>query len=170
LKESVTAPRSRRAFRWAGALVVLSSLAAGACNKVESCRPGTLFLNLSLGAYTSADELDVAVGVAGTADGGGTQETKLTLKPNSSSGGVEVTFPDGYPMGKAVTVTLTLLSKGAPLAQRTGMIAALPASCAALTIDFATTDGGGDGSAGGASGSGGAGGGAGHAGSGGGAG
>ncbi len=168
-------PRSGRASHWVGALVVLAALAGTDCSKVESCRPGTLFLNVSVGAYTSADELDVAVGVAGTADGGGTQVTKLTLKPNSSSGGVEVTFPAGYPMGQAVTVTLTLLSKGAALAQRTGMITALPTGCAALTIDFATTDGGTDGSAGGASGSGGvggrgggAGGSAGHAGTGGG--
>jgi hypothetical protein len=140
-----------------GAWLFLAALVAAGCNKTESCRTGTLFLNVGLGAYTNVDELDVDVSVADASDGGGPRHTVLTLKPGHSAGGVEVDFPDGYPTGKAVTVTLTLRSMGAEVAQRVSAIAALPPGCTAVSVDFAATDGG-SGGVGGAAGAGGHGG------------
>jgi hypothetical protein len=143
----------------AGAWLFLAALVAVGCNKTESCRSGTLFLNVGLGAYANVDELDVDVAVADGSGGGGPRHTVLTLKPGHTSGGVEVDFPDGYPTDKSVTVTLTLRSMGLDVAQRVSTIAALPPGCTAVSVDFAATDGGGGGVAGtaGAGGRGGAG-------------
>jgi hypothetical protein len=137
-----------------GAWLFLAALIAAGCSKTESCRTGTLFLNVGLGAYTNADELDVDVSIAGGADGGVPRHTVLTLKPGHPTGGVEVDFPDGYPTDKSVTVTLTLRSMGAEVAQQVSPVSALPPGCTALTVDFAAADGG-AGGAGGTSGAGG---------------
>ena len=139
--------------------LLVAALAAAGCNKVESCRSGTLFLNIGLGAYTNIDELDVDVAVADALDGGGPRHTVLTLKPGHLSGGVEVDFPDGYPTDKSVMVTLTLRSLGVEVAQQVSTIVALSPGCTAFSVDFAATDGGGDGAGGhgGAAGGGGAG-------------
>jgi hypothetical protein len=133
---------------WAGALVLVSALVIAACSKVESCRSGTLFLNVNLGRYTSADELDVDVSVTGAIDGNSPRHTVLTLKAGATSGGVEVEFPSGYPTGETVTVTLTLLSGGTQLAERALTISSLPPGCTTASVDFTATDGGTDGSAG----------------------
>ncbi len=149
------------ARRWTssqvGAWLFVAALVAAGCSKTESCRTGTLFLNVGLGAYTNADELDVDVSVADGADGGGPRHTVLTLKPGHPTGGVEVDFPDGYPTDKSVTVTLTLRSMGAEVAQQVSPIAALSPGCTAITVDFAAADGG-SGGVGGTSGAGGRGG------------
>jgi hypothetical protein len=125
-----------------GTGLFLAALIAAGCNKTESCRSGTLFLNVGLGAYTDIDELDVDVSVTNGSDGGGPRHTVLTLKPGHTAGGVEVDFPDGYPADKSVTVTLTLRSMGAEVAQRVSTIAALSPGCTAISVDFAASDGG----------------------------
>ena len=136
-----------------GLLAVAGALAG--CSKVESCRPGTLFLTVALGPYaSSAGKLDVDVTLSAMADAGSApQQTELTLKPGSQRGGVEVQFPAGYPAGQSATVTLTLLSgAGAELAERV-VTELLPSGCGAVTVDFGLTDAGTD-AGGGASGGG----------------
>jgi len=144
-----------RVLSGAGAFLIVVALASAGCGKVESCKSGTLFLNVNLGPYTSADQLDIDVSVLDSVDGGGTHHTTLTLKTGSTEGGVEVQFPNGYPAGKTVSVTLTLRSGASQLAQRVVSIPTLPPSCTALGVDFAAVDGGAGGSSGGASGNGG---------------
>jgi hypothetical protein len=78
-----------------GALVAAMALATGGCGKVASCRPGTLFLNVQLGPYATANRLDVDVSVTGAA----TQHTSLTLASGAGAGGVEVRS-NGYPAAR----------------------------------------------------------------------
>ncbi len=128
------------------------------CGKTESCRPGTLFVNVDLGAFAQANLLEVDVTVAG----GTTSHGQLTLG-GSAAGGVEIDFPSGYPAGKSATVVLTLASGTTALAQRSETVA-LVAGCTSITVDFGA-DGGvggssgtaGRGGAGGSTGGGGAG-------------
>jgi hypothetical protein len=144
------------------AALVLVAASVG-CDKTESCRPGTLFVNVELGAFAQANLLDVDVTVAGT-----TSHGQLTLK-GGAAGGVEIDFPHGYPAGQSATVVLTLDSGTTQLAQRTQTVP-LVAGCTSITVDFAP-DGGAGGSSGtaGRGGAGGAGGATGNAGAGGGA-
>jgi hypothetical protein len=152
-------------------LLLATGALATACSKVESCRPGTLFLTVELGPYyATADRLDVDVTLeaAGDAAASAPKHTELTLKPGSRSGGVEVQFPDGYEAGRTAMITLTLFSGGSSLAGRL-VTPVLPPGCGVvMTVDFGVGDAGsGDGSAG-AAGSAGTGGGAGTGGAGGG--
>ena len=130
-------------------LVALSALGTAACSKVESCRPGTLFVAVELGPYTnSADQLDVAVTLeaGGDAAASAPKQTQLALKPGTRSGGVEVQFPNGYETGRTATITLTLLSGGSSLAARVAT-EVLPPGCGTLTVDFGAGDAGSDGRA-----------------------
>src|SRR5450755_1571984 len=130
-------------------LVATSALGAAACSKVESCRPGTLFVDVELGPFAnSADQLDIEVTLEASGDAAATapKQTPLTLKPGSRSGGVEVQFPDGYETGRTAVITLTLLSGGSPLATQVVM-PMLPPGCGALTVDFGAGDAGSDGRA-----------------------
>jgi hypothetical protein len=139
-----------------GALATATALVTGGCGKVASCRPGTLFLNVQLGPYATANRLDVDVSVAGAAS----QHTSLTLTSGAGAGGVEVQFPNGYPGGSSATVTLTLFSQTTQIAQQISIIK-LVGDCSTATIDFGSSDAGSDAradAAGGASGSVGAGG------------
>jgi hypothetical protein len=114
-----------------------------ACSKSESCRPGTLFLSVNLGAYAQADKIDVAVTVAGVT----TSQMPLTLKAGSgSAGGVEVDFPNGYTSGETVSVTLTLFEGTTELAQQIATVT-LAAGCTSLAVDF-DQDGGASGTGG----------------------
>ncbi|HTB60246.1 MAG TPA: hypothetical protein VLC06_20385, partial [Polyangia bacterium] len=130
-------------------LVALSAVGTAACSKVESCRPGTLFVAVELGPYAnSADRLDVDVtlGAGGDAAASAPKQTQLALKPGIRSGGVEVQFPNGYEAGRTVTITLTLLSGESSLAARVAT-AVLPPGCGTLTVDFGAGDAGSDGRA-----------------------
>ena len=130
-------------------LMAMSALGAAACSKVESCRPGTLFVAVELGPYTnSADQLviDVTSEASGDAAASAPKQTQLALKPGTRSGGVEVQFPNGYETGRTATITLTLLSGGSSLAARVAT-EVLPPGCGALTVDFGASDAGSDGRA-----------------------
>ena len=136
--------------RFAVLLVATGALGTAACSKVESCRPGTLFVTVELGPYAnSADELDVDVTLEANGDAAASAptHTPLALKPGTRSGGVEVQFPNGYEAGRTAMITLTLLSGGSALAAR-GVTAVLPPGCGVLTtVDFGTSDAGSDGRA-----------------------
>ena len=136
--------------RLAALLIAASALGAAACSKVESCRPGTLFVTVELGPYGStADQLEVDVALEAGGDAAATapKPTQLTLPPGSRSGGVEIQFPGGYEVGRTATITLTLLSGGSPLAVRVAT-PVLPPGCGTVTVDFGTSDAGSDGRAG----------------------
>ena len=136
--------------RFAALLVAASAFGTAACSKVESCRPGTLFVTVELGPYSStADrlEVDVALEAAGDAAATAPKPTLLQLQPGSRSGGVEIQFPAGYEAGRKATITLTLLSGGSPLAAREET-PVLPPGCGTLTFDFGMGDAGSDGRAG----------------------
>jgi hypothetical protein len=137
--------------RFAVALSLAATiLAAAGCGKVESCRPGTLFMTVELGPYSSADELDIDVMLeaAGDAAASAPKQTQLRLKPGSRAGGVEVQFPDGYQAGRTAMITLALISGGSPLAERVVRPVLLP-GCGTLTVDFGASDAGSDAEAGG---------------------
>jgi hypothetical protein len=158
---------ARGSIRFVAALsMVVGLFGAAGCGKVETCRPGTLFVTVDLGPYASlADRLDVDVTLAAAGDAAASspKQTQLTLKPGSRSGGVEVEFPDGYEAGRKVTLALTLFAAGVPLAEQ-DVTEPLPPGCGALKVDFGAGDAGNDARAG-APGTGGAGGGAGRSGS-----
>jgi hypothetical protein len=137
-------------------------LAAGVdCNTTRACRAGTLFLTLRLGAFSGADSLGVDV----TIDGSVSPHLPGMRLPLSgaSGGGVEITFPSGYPVGKKVTIVISLEKNSVALASRQVSTVLAP-GCSVLEISFAGDDAGGDlnsgsgGSAGTASGGNGAGG------------
>ena len=100
----------RSSSRFTIAVGLLAAVAAGlglgigACDKQSSCRPGTVFLHVDLGPFTSgANELDVDVSV----DGATVMHTALAVTPGMRTGGVEVQFPDGYPAGRSVMIQVT---------------------------------------------------------------
>lgn len=92
--------------------VLLTSLAA--CSPVTNeCKRGTLFVNVTLsGAAIDADQLDVAIAL----DGGAAKHSLLSHTAGKQMGGVQVDFPQGYPTGKSITITIVALKSGATLA------------------------------------------------------
>ena len=118
-----------------GALALaLALVAASGCEK--SCRSGTLFLDVDLGAASSANTLDVDV----TVDGKVTHSTQ-TLPAGHATGGLEVGFPSGYPGGKTITVALTARRDGAPIATTSRAIP-VGGGCTHSSIAFPATDAG----------------------------
>ena len=110
-----TPARSRRA----GAIIALSLMAAmagTACEKQSSCRPGTIFVQVEVAPFITANQVDIDVSVGG----GAPVHTQLHFPAGTRSGGVEVQFPAGYPSGKSVDITLALSAGSGPvLATRT---------------------------------------------------
>jgi hypothetical protein len=87
------------------ALVMAASL-AGCGAGTRACKPGTLFVDVTLAV--SADTLDISV-MTGS---GKAITATATLKPDTTTGGIEIDFPHGYPMGQEVTVSITALAGG----------------------------------------------------------
>jgi len=117
--------------RTASLLGLLSVLAGAGCQKVADCRPGTLFLHVALGPYTSATRLDVDVSVVGATV---TPHTELKLD-GRSTGGVEVDFPGGYPTRGPIDVRLTIFMDSTPLVSRFLVIDPAP-GCTVANADF----------------------------------
>lgn len=115
----------------AGALFVAG---AAGCNTTRPCRPGTLFVTVRIGPFSDADSLTVDVTVAGSPS----RRTTLPLS-RAASGGVEVTFPSGYPTGKSVDLVVELDKASQPLATRMGSVV-LVSGCGTLQIDFGGSD------------------------------
>ena len=151
----MTVTSGRRAA--AVGLFALATFAGAACDQQASCRPGTIFVRVDLGPFTTADTADVSVSVAGATS----LTTSLPLAAGARAGGVEVVFPHGYPSGKAVDIRVTLKANGTPVAERHETLGALRSGCDVLDEMFTSSDaitgaGGTGGSATGAGGSGGA--------------
>src|SRR6266545_2916909 len=138
-------PSVRSTFGIRGGLAFAALAAAGGCaDKVERCRPETLFIHFILVPFATADRLDVDVAVAGA---GNPRHTQLTLT-GAGSGGVEVEFPNGYPAGREASVTLTLFSGSTELARFGPHLLPLGARCTLLEVDFGPGDGGSTGNGG----------------------
>jgi hypothetical protein len=98
------------------AVVAGLGLGVGACDKQSSCRPGTVFLHVDLGPFTSGvNELDVGVSV----DGATVMHTALAVTPGMRTGGIEVQFPEGYPAGRPVTIQVAVTAAGTEIALHT---------------------------------------------------
>jgi hypothetical protein len=122
------------------AICALTLLAHG-CGDTNSCKQGTLLVTVTFDTPTSAaDRLEVTVTVAG----GTPKQSDLSHQVGSSSGTIEVNFPQGYPEGKRVDVALVARKAGVVLAMATGSVSALPKGCGTLAIRFGSgADGGG---------------------------
>jgi hypothetical protein len=132
------------------AALLAAALFAVACGKTSTCKPGTLLVTLTFDAATSkSDHVKVDVTRPGV---GSTMNTPLARSPGSSSGTVEVDFPN-YHTGDSVTVTAVALENGAPIGARSTPVM-LIAGCSTVTIDLSANDGGGGGMAGGGAGGG----------------
>ena len=108
----------------ARALLVLALVAAG-CHATARCRAGTVFVDLAGAA--GADQLHVAVTVGGRVLNGD--------QVYAGQAGIEIDFPDGYPTGQPIDVTVTARQGGADLAS--GSISStLDGSCARLSISL----------------------------------
>jgi hypothetical protein len=118
------------------AIVAGLAVASAACDKQSSCRPGTLFLQVDLGPFTSGvNELDVGVSV----DGATAMHTALAVTPGMRTGGVEVQFPEGYPVGKSVMIQVTVKAAGTDIATHT--LTVFPADgCGVVEVRFFGAD------------------------------
>jgi hypothetical protein len=151
---SVAARLQRNA---AAALLILAALGGASCEKQSSCRPGTIFVQVDVTPYITANQVDVDVSVGDATP----VHTQLHFSAGTRGGGVEVQFPNGYPAGRTVSITLSLSAGTGPTLATRMVQVVLTGECAAITVDFATDGGAGGGggvSAGGANGRGGSGG------------
>src|SRR5262249_52790265 len=114
----------------------------------SSCRPGTIFVQVGVAPFITANQVDIDVSV----DGNTPVRTSLHFPTGTRAGGVEVKFPNGYPAGKKVDVDLSLSAAGGPSWAMRSVQVLLSGDCAAITGDF-----GADGGMGGAGGRGGGG-------------
>jgi len=122
--------RRGRLLAWLAGLALL-----GGCRSTRSCKQGTLMVEVTFDGPTSgADEIDVAVAIAG---GAAKQGSPLQHQVGATAGSIEIDFPNGYPAGEAVQVTLVARKNGAPLATATDTVSALAAGCGTLTMHLA---------------------------------
>src|SRR5258706_14571068 len=77
-------------------------LASAGCGATRACEEGTVLVTITLaGAAVDANQVAVSVTVDGM--------TKTTLRPRTAgetTGTVRITFPNGYPRGKNITLHL----------------------------------------------------------------
>src|SRR5436190_1554617 len=122
----------------------MAAMAGTACEKQSSCRPGTIFVQVEVAPFITANQVDIDVSVGG----GAPVHTQLHFPAGTRSGGVEVQFPAGYPSGKSVDITLALSAGSGPvLATRTVHVTPT-GDCDTITVDFGAGDGGPGGSGG----------------------
>jgi hypothetical protein len=103
----------------------------GCGSTARPCVPGKLVVTFHLDDVTrSADTIEVEVTMEGVT-------TVLTSphSPGTSDGTIEIDFPDGYPAGSRIDVTLIAMQSISALGARTGTVSALAAKCDALAID-----------------------------------
>ena len=91
--------------------LALGSLVAGCGPIAESCHPGTLLVVVTLDATTAAaDTLAVTLSIDGVS-----KPSTLPHTPGHASGNIEVTFPQSYPRGSTVGITVQALAGTAVL-------------------------------------------------------
>ena len=117
-------------------LVALAAFAGAGCDTQARCRPGTVFLHVDVGPFTTADAADISVSV----DRAPPMTTSRPIPAGARTGGVEVVFPHGYPTGKSVDIQVTLKANGMPIATRTENLGALVAGCDVLDETFTGVD------------------------------
>jgi hypothetical protein len=118
-------------------VAVLATIAGGlSCGgDTRSCKQGTLFVTVSYGGTTNtADQLTVLVLIDGVAV---VAPSTRVRAPGPSVDTIEVSFPNGYPVGKQVYVFIGAMKNGASAGSSDGTIEMLPAGCAALSIAIA---------------------------------
>ena len=123
------------------ALVLVLGALAGAtgCTRVRSCKGGTAFVTLQLGAAAAADRLDVGVSVAG----GSAMTSTLDHTPGQAISTVEIDFSGQYPTGAAITVAVSARGAAGVLGAGSSTFPATPGCASAtITIGAAATDGG----------------------------
>jgi hypothetical protein len=136
------------------ALTGLAAVAAG-CKSTASCNSGTVLVSIDFDTTTrTANMLDVQVSI----DGGAAKTSSIAHKPGDAEGSVEVDFPNGYPDGKRLDVTIVARSGQTVLGSQTATISAVPSGCGTLAITFAGSGNDGGAGAGGGTGRGGMGG------------
>jgi hypothetical protein len=119
----------RRTPRWwlAWTLLVISF---AACAPTRPCKAGTLFLTVTFaGSSADADLLTVVVSIDGVAHSG-----QQSHQPGSRAGTVEVDFPNEYPAGKSVSITLTATANGLTVGRVSTEPLTLAQTCQALTL------------------------------------
>src|SRR5258706_12480769 len=88
-------------------------LASAGCGATRACEEGTVLVTITLaGAAVDANQVAVSVTVDGM--------TKTTLRPRTAgetTGTVRITFPNGYPPGKNITVHVAARAGGAGLGE-----------------------------------------------------
>ncbi len=119
-------------------VVLLVLLAISGCDRVRSCKKGTLLLELSYPAMVDQITIDATVGAASS-------RGVLANPDGHTSGTAEVDF-SSYPAGSTVTVSVRALRQGTVLAGKTASVTLDP-SCTRLSIalDDSALDGSVDG-------------------------
>jgi hypothetical protein len=110
-------------------LVALLLCTAG-CTSVGLCRAQTIHVAVTLaGATAQADQLAIVVAVAG----GGKKMSQVVHATDVASGGLEIYFPSGYPLGKTIVITVTALERNVALGSGNASVTAT-SSCAATML------------------------------------
>lgn len=126
-------------------LAVAALMLAASCTSTKPCNSDTVFVTVSFDASTStANSLKITSVVQGEAP----KTSTLVRTSTGNSASFEITFPNGYPENKSITVTVEALQGGTILG--TAMASdVLTSGCAALQVTFGGPDGGGGGHGGG---------------------
>jgi hypothetical protein len=116
----------------AAAALTSAGVLIGCGSTARPCVPGKLVVTFHLDDVTrGADTIEVEVTI-----GGGTTVRTSPHSPGTSDGTIEIDFPDGYPAGSRIDVTLIAMQSLSALGARTGTVSALAAKCDALAIDL----------------------------------
>jgi hypothetical protein len=121
--------RYRRVVRIVSATIFCMLVATFivACTQHLPCRDGTIFVEIETHAASGSDQLRIDVRV-------GSQILRgMHAYAGQPSTSVEVDFPNGYPVGQSVSVTITALDGPSEVAQGTA-VAIMNASCSHLSI------------------------------------
>ncbi len=118
-------------------LVPAIVLFAACAPNVRPCAEGTLFVSVSLDAQTKqADRLQVQISVGS----GAPMLTTLDHVVGKDQGSIEIQFPNGYPVGQTIHVTLIAVAGGSTLGQAT-FEATLTAGCGSAEIAIGSSVG-----------------------------
>lgn len=116
------------------------AVAVGGCTFKNSCKKSTVLVTATFdGTARTADELDVIVQI----DQGSTITKQLAGAGGSASGSIEVDFPNGYPTGSTLTVSVSARLGGVIVADGSGSIT-LSSGCTTLALAVVGAGGGGD--------------------------
>lgn len=107
-------------------------LLTGCPPTVQKCANETIFITLTLaGSATAADTLviDIAIG------GGAAVQRTTPYEPGKSTGGLQIEFPNGYPAGQTVRVTIAARAGTTVLASNFVDVT-LTGKCASATLSI----------------------------------